>query len=161
MAGVLPPTDEMLYFIAELRADGKSWEAIARQLRKAPRTIRRWRTRYLDRWLPLQVRAERHMANESECESVLVLRNQLRSKDDKLSSLAARALIALRLDLARIDARKPPDPPASRVSPELLHLFTGLDGHSNAELDSIIELIQPRTPAEAPDGGPEPGASPA
>jgi transposase-like protein len=149
MAHVLPPSDEMLNLVAELRADGKTWEAISKQINREPRTLRRWRIKYRDRWDPIQVRAERHVATEGECESVLVLRVLLRSKDEKTRWHAAKSLIALRLELGKLDLRRSLASPDAKLSPEIAYL-TQLQGCSDAELSTMLQDLERRSPAELP-----------
>lgn len=149
MAHVLPPSDEMLNLVAELRAEGKTWEAIAQQINRAPRTLRRWRIKYQDRWEPIQVRAERHTAREGECESVLVLRMLLRSKDEKVRWHAAKTLLSLRVDLGKLDIKRPPPTPGTALSPELIFL-TQMQGRPDAELDAILDNLEPLPVTEVP-----------
>lgn len=98
MAKLQSPTDEMLDLIAELREEGNTWEAVARQVKKTPRTIRRWRTRYADRYALNSVAL---LGRVAEREAEVVLRELLRSPDEKLRSRAAKTL----LDLSRHRAR--------------------------------------------------------
>ena len=74
MSRVSPPSEDMLNFVAELRAEGLSWDKVAARIKRNPRTLRKWRNKYVDRWKLASAQAERGMASEAECESVIVLR---------------------------------------------------------------------------------------
>jgi hypothetical protein len=160
MAHVLPPTDDMLHLIAEMRAEGKGWEAIAARVNRCERTVRRWRTRYRDRWESIQVRAERHVATEAECESVLALRGLLRSKDEKTRWHAAKTLLSLRVELGKLEFRKPPGQDTAPPSAELQFLMH-IQGRSNEELDALDASLRSLPDAEAPEHPADAGAGPA
>ena len=76
-----PPSDDLLARAAELRAGGLSWEAVAAKIGRAADTVRRWPTQYPDRWQAVLHAAERRLVSEAGAESVLVLRQLLRSDD--------------------------------------------------------------------------------
>ena len=106
-----PPPEKVLLRAVEARAQGKSWEATARLVQRAPETVRRWPHRYAPEWADALRAAERRVMDESADEAVSVLRTLLRSKDDALRHLAAWRLIYQRLfqtkldiDVARINA---------------------------------------------------------
>src|SRR5437763_156586 len=105
MSAPKPPPDSALARAAELRAGGASWEAVAEVVRRAADTVRQWPARYPDRWQAALRAAERKQACEATAEAVLVLRKLLRSEDEKVARDAARALIDLRLELARLDQK--------------------------------------------------------
>src|SRR5437868_150009 len=100
-----PPSDRRLIQAAELRTGGATWEAIAARLHRSPETVRKWPLEYPDRWRAALFHAERRLAADAEGEAVLILRNLLRAKDEKIRWHAAKCLIALRIDLARLDLR--------------------------------------------------------
>ena len=149
MARIQPPTDEMLARVADLRADGLTWEAVGKAVGKAARTVRRWPSRYHDRWLLFQQSAEMQLAHASESEAVLVLRRMLRSKDEKLAWNAAKTLVDMRINLGRMLAKLPKLAAGQTVPPETLRYFTFLTGLSDAELDSAIAAVRPAPPLPA------------
>ena len=156
MSSATPPSEDMLNFVAELRAEGLSWDRVAARIKRNPRTLRKWRNKYADRWKLASAQAERGMAAEAECESVIVLRRLLRSIDEKVRWHAAKSLIALRLDLGKLDS-KAPQAEAPRQSPELTRLFTFLDGHPDAELQAIVADLAPLPDPDAACSGPRDG----
>src|SRR5687767_3826217 len=101
-----PPSDDVLATVAELRAGGLSWEAVAARVGKSVRTVQRWPTRYPFRWRKYLAAAEDQLLAEAAAESVHTLRGQLRSEDDKARRDAADKL--LRFRLAGLRKKKPP-----------------------------------------------------
>jgi hypothetical protein len=101
-----PPSPHCLTLAAELRIGGSTWEAIAARLRRSPETVRRWPREYPDHWRQATSEAERRLAAEAEAEAVVILRQLLCSADDKLRWHAAKDLIRLRVELARLDLRR-------------------------------------------------------
>src|SRR5205807_526728 len=99
------PTDRALTFAAQLRAEGSTWPAVGKQLRRSPHTVRKWPQVYPERWKAAQFEAERRVAADAEGESVLILRQLLRAQDHKMRWHAAKSLLDLRLDLARISLK--------------------------------------------------------
>ncbi|MBX9582134.1 MAG: helix-turn-helix domain-containing protein [Gemmataceae bacterium] len=150
-----PPSDALLARVAEARAEGTTWPAVAARLGKGESTIRRWPRKYPDRWLAAMLRAERRQALDSGAEAVLVLRTLLRSADPKLQRDAAKLLIGLRVDLAKLDvkAKFAPQPPA--LTPEVTQVVAFLNGHSDAELAELArEFLYPALPAGPGPTGP-------
>ncbi|HXD87400.1 MAG TPA: helix-turn-helix domain-containing protein [Urbifossiella sp.] len=159
MARLLPPTDEILARVADLRADGLTWEAVGREVGRAARTVRRWPAKYHDRWLLFQQSAEVQLAHASESEAVLVLRRLLRSKDEQLAWHAAKTIVDMRINLGKIVAKLPKLSADQTLPPEMIRLFSFLTGLSDAELDSAIAAIRstPPSPADGNDPGNIPG----
>lgn len=154
-----PPSDALLARAAELRAEGQTWPAVADRIGKGESTARRWPRKYPDRWLVAMLTAERRQALDSGAESVLVLRQLLRSGDPKLRRDAAKQLIGLRVDLAKLDvkAKFAPQP----LSPLAAEVVTFLEAHTREELAELARDFLPRAlpagsgPADpAADGGP-------
>ena len=42
MSSATPPSEDMLNFVAELRAEGLSWDRVAARIKRNPRTLRKW-----------------------------------------------------------------------------------------------------------------------
>ena len=157
-----PPSDRVLARVAELRAQGTTWPAVAARLGKREETVRKWPRKYPDRWLAAMLVAERRQALDSGAEAVLVLRTLLRSDDPKAQRDAAKQLIGLRVDLAKLDVKAKFAPRGPALSPDAARLLTLLDGDSDdelAELDrDLVFLRLPPHPAAPPgDGVPGPG----
>jgi hypothetical protein len=133
-----PPSDRRLLQAAELKVGGASWDTIARQLNRSAETVRKWPVEYADRWAAALHKAERHLAGEIESDGILVLRKLLFSDDEKVRSIAARALINLRLDLEKLDQKAPaPAPPPPPLSPVSRRFLTLVDGLSHDDLKAI------------------------
>ncbi len=99
MNNVPPEILSLMTTAAELRATGTSWEKIAARVRRNPRTCRRWRETYPEAWRRLYHAAEEELLNACGAESALVLRNLLRSEDEKVRSAAGRNLLSVRMRL--------------------------------------------------------------
>lgn len=108
-----PPSDDVLAKAAELRAAGSSWEAVARRVRRAVRTVGGWPRKYADRWAAALVRAERRLAAQADGESVLTLRTLLLSDDERVRWRAATALLARRLERDKLDRKTAAAPPTT------------------------------------------------
>ena len=142
-----PPSDSLLARAAELRATGASWDVVAEEVGRAARTVRSWPRRYAERWTDALVQAERRITVQSDCESVLTLRQLLLSPDEKVRWHAAKALIARRVERDKIDLKTPPPPPA--LSSEAARLIAFLDGQPDEELSAIIAELPPHPVAPA------------
>jgi hypothetical protein len=148
MASPKPPSNDLLHQAAELRAAGATWETVAKAVNRAVRTVYYWPRRYADRWTEALHQAERLMASQSDCESVLTLRKLLLSKDEKVRWHAAKCLIARRIDRDKIALKTPP-PAQPALSSEAAQLIALLDGHSDEELDALIAASAPHPLAPA------------
>lgn len=145
-----PPSDDCLRLAAELRAGGHTWDAVAARLRRSPETVRRWPAQYPDRWRDATQHAERRLAAYADGESVAILRQLLQSKDERMRWHAARALVLLRLELARLDLRTP----AKTTRPDATDLFARLLGSPTEE--QLAELIASEIDRQAElPGGPK------
>jgi hypothetical protein len=137
-----PPSDELLLNAAEQRVAGATWEAVAKEVHRAARTVRRWPRKYAERWTAALVQAEWRMASQADCESVLTLRKLLLSQDEKVRWRAASRLVARRLERDKIQLKS-----ASTTSPSLsseaARLIAFLDGQSNEQLSAIIACLPP------------------
>lgn len=130
-----PPPAALIARAAELRAAGSSWEAVAREVGRAAETVRRWPVVFPDLWRPAFLDARKAVVDEVTAESVLTLRKQLRSKDEKTGRDAAQKLIQFRVALGRKRAakKKPVPKPAG----------LDLSGMSDAELDALFDRLLP------------------
>jgi pimeloyl-ACP methyl ester carboxylesterase len=100
-----PPSDRQLVQAAELRIQNYNWEAVGRALRRSASAVRRWPLHYPDRWRTAIHHAERRLAIDGEAESVVALRQLLRDDDSAIRWHAAKSLVALRIELAKLDVR--------------------------------------------------------
>src|SRR5690348_1674072 len=88
--------------MAELRAGGLGWEAVAKDLGVSPETCRRWTREHAREWKRLYREAEQAVWLEVRAEARLVLRKHMRSEDSLAAILAAKLLLAeSRRSLAR------------------------------------------------------------
>ena len=101
----IPPSDDRLIEAVELRMGGFTWETIAKRLLCSPETVRKWPVKYADRWQAAMDRAERRLAVDTEGEAVVALRSILRGDDTKFRYHAAKAIIAMRIELGKMDSR--------------------------------------------------------
>lgn len=138
---------------AELRAGGAAWETIATEVGRASNTVRKWPTEFPSTWKRAIRVAERQLLTDATAESVLTLRKQLRSEDEKSSRDAAQKLIQFRMakqKKSRPTSVKPSKPPTihQRIA---LYLETLSD-------EEIQRLITEHVPS-APTAGPSAAAS--
>ena len=133
------PTDELLVQAAEMRIENKPWEEVGQKLHRKADTVRRWPANYPERWRHAMHNAERRLAIEGEAESLVVLRSLLRSKSSKMRWHAAKSLVALRLDLAKLDirvlgfTRNSDSPDMARLATELV------EGISCEQFSKLVE----------------------
>jgi hypothetical protein len=131
------PLDDLFARAAELRAAGATWETIAKEVNRSVRTVYRWPRNHAERWTAALIQAERVIAAQADCESVLTLRRLLLSADEKVRWHAAKALIGRRIDRSKIELKTPP-PTQPVLSSDAARYIAFLDGHSDEELDAII-----------------------
>lgn len=129
-----PPPAATFARAAELRAAGSSWEAVAREVGRAAETVRKWPYYFPDLWRAAFAEAKKAVVEEVAAESVLKLRQQLRSKNEKTVRDAAQKLIQYRVALGKKKAAKTD-----------LDRKRGLDltGMSDAELDALYDRLLP------------------
>ncbi len=142
------PSDAVLAEAAELRAAGSGWDAVARKVGRSADAARRWPALYPDRWAAALRDAERRLLAEAGAESVLILRQLLRSEDEKIRRDAARFLIDLRIELARLEQKatdagaKAADDDGDAPDPDARRLTAFLKEHSDADVDRLVaELL--------------------
>jgi hypothetical protein len=90
---------------AELRVGGLSWEAVGERLRRSPETCRHWPLTYPELWQALYRAAEERVINEAGAEAVLVLRQLLRSEDEKVRRDVAKLLATMRMELLALKSK--------------------------------------------------------
>lgn len=144
-----PPSDDTFARAAELRAAGSSWETVAKQVRRAVRTVSGWPRRYADRWTAALTAAERRLAAQADVESVLTLRKLLLSDDERIRWHAAKSLVARRIERDKLD-RKSPAAAGSPLSSDAARLIAYLDGQPDEELAAIVADLA-RLPPPATD----------
>jgi hypothetical protein len=135
---------------AELRVGGLSWEAVGERLRRSPETCRHWPLSYPEQWQALYRAAEERVINEAGAEAVLVLRQLLRSEDEKVRRDVARLLATMRMELLALKSKTDkvkelPESDAERVA-------AFLAGQSEERVEEMVEqlLDQRRRPRDAP-----------
>jgi hypothetical protein len=137
--------EKLLVRAAELRAAGLSWRAVARQVERSEITVQRWPWYYPVRWDAAYRQAEAELVDEAAAESVVVLRQMLRSEDVKVQQSAAAKLMAHRGRLERRrplrDKRKSPD--HERASRPALRLAAFLENLSEDEEMQLLERALP------------------
>jgi len=154
------PSESVLARAAELRAYGSTWPAVASELDRSVTTVRRWPAMYPERWRVAVHQAERQIAAEAAGESLLILRQLLRSEDPKIRSQAARTLVRLRLELEKLDLRAAAQRVAAPAS-EAQRLVALLESHTDEQLtqmalDELGETAAlPAPDSELPDRGEE------
>lgn len=129
-----PPPAAAIARVAELRAAGSAWDAVAREVGRKAETVRKWPRNYPDLWRAAFAEAKKAVVDEVAAESVLKLRQQLRSTDEKTVRDAAQKLIQYRVALNKKKAAKT-EPGRKR----------GLDlaGMTDAELDALYDRLLP------------------
>ncbi len=140
---------------AELRAGGASWEMVATDVERAVATVRRWPAEYPVIWKRAFRIAERQLLTDATAESVLTLRKQLRSEDEKSSRDAAQKLIQFRMAKQKKPASKKPAKPPTIHHRIALYLET----LSDEEIQTLTDehLPKPVTPSQL-DDAPQPEA---
>ena len=98
-----PLADSVLARAAHARAEGGNWEAVGKAVRRAARTVRKWPLLYPERWAEAMRVANRQVIDDAAGESVLVLRQLVRSSSEKVRQTAAWHLIYQRLELCKIE----------------------------------------------------------
>ena len=134
-----PPSDSVLFRAVESRAAGNSWEAVAKLVRRSPHTVRKWPQMYSQRWIAALRKAERTVIDSAAAESVLVLRELLRSVEEKVRVEAAWRLVFQRLELNKIEHKakerlSQPEPPTAA---QLIAQF--LEAHSHEHMAQLAE----------------------
>jgi hypothetical protein len=136
---------ELMTQAAHLRSQGLSWEAIAARLGRTARTCQSWQRLHPAIWKRLWQEATKDRDAGGDAEARLVLRNILRSADNKSRLSAAQHLLR---KSSRTKARKSS---SDRVDPELSSFIIEIKELSDEELDQALRPI-------TANGGADPGA---
>src|SRR5262245_53614337 len=104
----LQPEVALLERAAELRANGSSWDVVARKLDTNPDVLRAAVAAHRKQYRRFFVAARREVLDESFCEGLYTLRRQVRSDDERIANKAADALVRARLALFRHRRKGPP-----------------------------------------------------
>jgi hypothetical protein len=136
---------------AELRVGGLSWEAVGEQLRRSPETCRHWPLTYPKQWQALYRAAEERVINEAGAEAVLVLRQLLRSEDEKVRRDVAKLLATLRMELLALKS-KAADKATEHPETDAERVAAFLAGQSAESINETVEelLDQRRRSKETP-----------
>ncbi len=139
---------------ALLRVQGVAWTAVAKEVGASLAQVKCWPARHPKLWRKATLVAEEQLLREATAESVLTLRKQLRSDDDKTSRDAAQRLIAFRIAWRNRRPLKPrgatagkPTTLAGRVA-DYLERFTDAD---------LAALVGPTLEVRPAAGGGPPG----
>ena len=144
-------TRALLQRAALLRAQGSPWAAVAKLVGVTARAARGWPLAHARLWRGATRLAEEHLLGEATSESVLTLRRQLRSEDDKTSREAAQKLIAFRIATTR---RKPARRAVGAARPATLgsRVATYLETLTDADLAAIVTRPEDLELPPAPRG---------
>jgi hypothetical protein len=111
-----PPSESALARAAEMRAEGNAWKYVGAAVGFSQHTVRKWPRLFPDLWAAAMRAADRRVIDDAAAEAVGVLRQLIRSGDDKLRQAAAWRLIYQRLEVAKLEvkaaAHAPPPPPS-------------------------------------------------
>ena len=151
MPNAKPPSDRALTFAAQLRTEGLTWPAVAKQLRRSVHTVRKWPMVFAERWKAAQGEAERRVAADAEGESVLILRQLLRADDDKIRATAARSLVGLRIDLLLIAVKQMALNKSGNARSATQLLVDMLETQSDEDLAKLVTSEIERTSSEHPE----------
>lgn len=117
---------------AEYRVAGLSWEAIAGKMDRAVQTLKTYPRDYPSFWKEMIEQARQAIAAEAADEAVHVLRNQLRTDDEKIKLDAAKKLIDHHED------DQPVKPTAKGQTSPLTQFLIHLEGLSDEELQQML-----------------------
>ena len=73
----------LLTTAAEMRSVGASWEAVGRRVNRSPKTCGRWPSLYSEEWEQIYLREQCRRYEEVGNEGLSIMRQLLRSKDEK------------------------------------------------------------------------------
>jgi hypothetical protein len=150
------PTDAMLEEVADYRASGMTWEAVAGKTNRSAFTIKTWPRKYPARWAAAYRKAELRFSCDSCAHSIVALRNLLASKDEKSRREAARTLVKHRIDLEKTDLRAgPPQIVISQVESDDQFARSLLEGLTDEQQEAYLAAIRPirLLPPTANDSG--------
>jgi transposase len=140
-----PRVMRLMERVAELRAQGTSWSAIAEAVHRPLTTIEAWLRQYRAVWERLLRDAEGRRFREAGAEALQFLRKLLRSKDEKVTRDVARTLATL---LYRFPfEREPKETPLDAETLELLEVAKHMAAESR-NWDAIAKEIEAEERAE-------------
>jgi transposase-like protein len=96
--------DELMKLIAQaahLRANGLSWETVAKEVGRSPETCRQWPIRYEEYWDRFFRFADEALTTEGASEARFYMRKLLRSDNPKYCHAAAQSLLRYRIEQVR------------------------------------------------------------
>ena len=142
---------------AELRAGGASWEMVATDVERAVATVRRWPAEYPAIWKRAFRIAEQQLLTDATAESVLTLRKQLRSEDEKSSRDAAQKLIQFRMAKTKLKKSPVGKPLKTQSIHHRIALY--LETLNDEEIQKLTDehLPKPVAPSQL-DDAPQPEA---
>lgn len=129
-------SDKLLDKAAELRALGLGWELIGPKVHRSADRVSRWPREYPIRWAAALKRAEKDNLQNAAAESVNILRNQMRLKDEKLKQSAATSLLKHQSTVAKKPARK--KAALKTATGPALRLAEYVEALSDADLDQLL-----------------------
>ena len=130
------PTDAELARAAEMRTGGETWQKVADELGRTLTAVKQWPGNYADRWVPLLAGAEADLLQELNSESMLTMRQLLRSKCEPVRQKAADALQKLLADLPGVHAGRVSESPV----PEIRQLVAYLETLSEGQFRELFEV---------------------
>ena len=138
------PTEEMLEEVADYRASGLTWEAIASRTNRSVFTVKSWPRKYRDRWAAVYRRAELRFSRDCCARSLVALHNLLLSVDEKARREAARYLVQHRIALEKLDLRAGPPPIViSQVESDDEFAQSLLEGLTDEQQEAYLAAIRP------------------
>lgn len=144
----IPP---QLEAAAERRARGMSWEAAAKELGRNEKTLRDWAKKFPEAWRAALARCEVQIASEAKAESVLTLRKQLRSDDEKIARDAAAELIRYATTKRRTASRK--SGRSRQFTSEIAAIAEFVGGLTDEETTALLRELRSADPLRTDDPG--------
>jgi len=136
--------EELLQRAAEMRANGATWDAVAKALKRSPDTVRGWPRLHAERWAAALEYAKAQTLEEASAETLHTLRHQLRSPDEKIANQAARSVTQLQLGLLKSRPSAPePDATSAIVDPAALRVLAHFQGFPDADLERFALAVRP------------------
>ena len=129
------PTDAELARAAEMRTGGETWQKVADELGRTLTAVKQWPGNYSDRWLPLLAMAEAELLQDLNSESLLTLRQLLRSKSDPVRQRASDAVRKLLGDLPEGRAGRIRESPVPEIRQLVAYLETLSEGQFREYFD--------------------------
>jgi hypothetical protein len=140
---------------AELRASGRSWEAVSIKLKRSARACRRWPQQYPEVWDRFYFKAERELIRRAGSEALGLLFYHLRAENAWLSQNTAKFLFSKRVEILGRELEA--EPAEVRSLGEWEPFIAFLEGQSDVEvrafLDQYLARRVPPADAAVPAGG--------